>query len=104
MTLTGNGKGGPNTDYLLGLARELAGADGIFALAGDTDGVDGSENNAGAFVTPNTLARATAAGLDIDALLANNDPYRFFAGIGDLLMTGPTFTNVNDLRAVLVTG
>ncbi len=104
VTLTGNGKGGPNTDYLLGLARELAGADGIFALAGDTDGVDGSEDNAGAFVTPNTMARATAAGLDIDALLANNDPYRFFAGIGDLLMTGPTFTNVNDLRAVLVTG
>jgi len=71
-------------------------------LAGDTDGVDGSEDNAGAIITPDTLARAEAAGLDPKAMLADNDPWTFFKGIGDLLMTGPTLTNVNDFRAVLI--
>ncbi len=103
VTLKGNGGGGPNTDYLMGLACELSAAAGIYALAGDTDGIDGSEDNAGAFVTPDTLVRAAEAGLDPAALMADNDPYRFFSGLDDLLMTGPTYTNVNDLRAVLVT-
>ena len=75
---------------------------GIYALAGDTDGVDGSEDNAGALITPDTLARAEAAGLNAKAMLADNDPWTFFKGIGDLLVTGPTLTNVNDFRAVLI--
>ena len=103
ITLKGNGKGGRNTEFLLALAIALEGRPGIYALAGDTDGIDGSENNAGALITPDTLARAEAAGLDAKAMLADNDPYTFFKGIGDLLMTGPTLTNVNDFRAVLIT-
>lgn len=74
----------------------------IYALAGDTDGVDGSEDNAGALIYPDTLARAEKAGINPKAMLANNDPYRFFKGIGDLLETGPTLTNVNDLRAIFI--
>ncbi len=74
----------------------------IYALAGDTDGVDGSEDNAGALIYPDTLARAEDAGLNPKAMLADNDPYTFFKGIGDLLETGPTLTNVNDLRAILI--
>jgi hydroxypyruvate reductase len=102
ITLKGKGKGGRNTEFLLALAIALEGKRGIYALAGDTDGIDGSENNAGALITPDTLARAEAAGIDAKAMLADNDPYTFFKGIGDLLMTGPTLTNVNDFRAVLV--
>jgi hydroxypyruvate reductase len=102
ITLKGKGKGGRNTEFLLALAIALEGRPGIYALAGDTDGIDGSENNAGALITPDTLARAEAAGLDAKAMLADNDPYTFFAGLGDLLMTGPTLTNVNDFRAVLI--
>jgi hydroxypyruvate reductase len=102
ITLKGKGKGGRNTEFLLALAIALDGKPGIYALAGDTDGIDGSENNAGALITPDTLARAEAAGLDAKAMLADNDPYTFFKGIGDLLMTGPTMTNVNDFRAVLI--
>jgi hydroxypyruvate reductase len=75
---------------------------GIHALAADTDGIDGSEDNAGAFLTPETLTRARAAGLDVPALLAANDCYSLFAALGDLVVTGPTRTNVNDFRAVLV--
>ena len=102
ITLKGKGKGGRNTEFLLALAIALEGKRGIYALAGDTDGIDGSENNAGALITPDTLARAEAAGIDAKAMLADNDPYTFFKGIGDLLMTGPTLTNVNDFRAALI--
>lgn len=102
ITLKGNGKGGPNSEFLLSLAIALDGMEHIYALAGDTDGVDGSEDNAGALIYPDTLARAEKAGINPKAMLANNDPYRFFKGIGDLLETGPTLTNVNDLRAILI--
>ena len=102
VTLRGQGRGGRNTEFLLGLALALDGAPGIHALAADTDGIDGSEDNAGALVTPDTLARARAAGLDARARLADNDAWGFFSGLGDLLVTGPTRTNVNDFRAILV--
>ncbi|HYH70639.1 MAG TPA: glycerate kinase [Methyloceanibacter sp.] len=102
ITLKGSGKGGRNSEFLLALAIALQGIPGIYALAGDTDGIDGSEDNAGAILTPDTLARAQKAGLNAKAMLANNDPYSFFKGIGDLLETGPTLTNVNDLRAILI--
>ena len=103
ITLKGKGKGGRNTEFLLALAIALNGMPGIYALAGDTDGVDGSEDNAGALpIYPDTLARAEVAGINAKAMLANNDPWTFFNGIGDLLMTGPTLTNVNDFRAVLI--
>ncbi|MBY0137570.1 glycerate kinase type-2 family protein [Paracoccus yeei] len=96
------GKGGRNTEFLLALAVALDGQPGIHALSGDTDGIDGSEDAAGAIVTPDTLARARAAGLDPRAMLAGHDSYNLFARIGDLVSTGPTLTNVNDFRAVLV--
>ena len=102
VTVTGAGRGGPNTEYALALALALDGAPGIFATACDTDGIDGTEDNAGALVTPDTLARAGEAGEDAAARLAANDGYGFFAGLGDLVMTGPTLTNVNDFRAILV--
>jgi glycerate 2-kinase len=102
ITLKGKGKGGRNTEFLLALAIALDGMKGIYALAGDTDGIDGSEDNAGAVITPDTLLRAERAGLNAKAMLADNDPWTFFKGIGDLLMTGPTLTNVNDFRAVLI--
>jgi glycerate 2-kinase len=102
ITLKGKGKGGRNTEFLLALASALDGMKGIYALAGDTDGIDGSEDNAGAIITPDTLARAEKAGLNANAMLADNDPWTFFNGIGDLLVTGPTLTNVNDFRAVLI--
>jgi hydroxypyruvate reductase len=102
ITLKGKGKGGRNTEFLLALAIALDGLSGIYALAGDTDGIDGSEDNAGAFIYPDTLARADKAGLNAKAMLADNDPYSFFAGLGDLLETGPTLTNVNDFRAILI--
>jgi hydroxypyruvate reductase len=97
------GKGGPNTEYLLGLALALDGAPGISAVAGDTDGADGSEDNAGAFVFADTLARARARGRDGAEALAANDAWTFFRALDDLLVPGPTRTNVNDLRAILVT-
>ena len=102
VTVTGAGRGGPNAEYALALALALDGAPGIFATACDTDGIDGTEDNAGALVTPDTLARAREAGEDAAARLAGNDGYGFFAGLGDLVMTGPTLTNVNDFRAILV--
>lgn len=98
------GRGGRNTEYLLAMAAALKGAQGIHAVACDTDGIDGSEDNAGAVISPQTLARAKAAGLDAGAFLANNDAYTFFSGIGDLVMTGPTLTNVNDFRAMVICG
>ena len=103
VTLRGKGRGGRNAEFLLALTVALEGAAGIYALACDTDGIDGSEDNAGALSAPDSLARAAAAGLDAKAMLADNDGYGFFAGLGDLVVTGPTLTNVNDFRAVLVT-
>ena len=102
VTVTGTGRGGPNAEYALALALALDGAPGVFATACDTDGIDGTEDNAGALVTPDTLARAREAGEDAAARLAANDAYGFFARLGDLVMTGPTLTNVNDFRAILV--
>jgi glycerate 2-kinase len=102
VTVRGNGRGGRNAEFLAGLAVALAGAPRIYALAGDTDGIDGSEDNAGAFVRPDTIARARAAGLDVPALLADNDAYRLFATLGDVIVTGPTLTNVNDFRAIAI--
>jgi hydroxypyruvate reductase len=102
VTVRGSGRGGRNAEFLLALALQLNGAAGISALAADTDGIDGSEDNAGAIVTPDTLARARACGLDASALLADNDGYGFFATLGDLVVTGPTLTNVNDFRAILI--
>jgi hydroxypyruvate reductase len=102
VTVRGSGRGGRNAEFLLALALHLNGAPGISALAADTDGIDGSEDNAGALALPDTLARARAKGLDARAMLADNDGYGFFAGLGDLVITGPTLTNVNDFRAILV--
>lgn len=102
VTVRGKGKGGRNAEFQLGLAIALAGAPGVFALAGDTDGIDGSEDNAGAFVAPDTLARALALGLKPQDFLADNDAYSLFAALGDLVVTGPTRTNVNDFRAILI--
>ena len=102
VTIAGPGRGGRNTEFLLGLAAALDGAEGIWALACDTDGIDGTEGNAGAIVYPESLARAAARGVSIQDALADNDGYGFFAALGDLVVTGPTLTNVNDFRAVLV--
>ncbi|WP_119421739.1 glycerate kinase type-2 family protein [Desertibaculum subflavum] len=102
VTVRGRGRGGRNSEYLLGLTLALSEAVGIHALAADTDGIDGSEDNAGAFAAPDTLARARARGIDPAARLAENDAYGVFAVLGDLLVTGPTRTNVNDFRAILV--
>jgi glycerate 2-kinase len=104
VTVRGKGRGGRNTEFLLALALALNGAPGIHALAADTDGTDGTEDNAGAFIGPDTLARARFKGLDPVALLADNDAWSAFAALDDLLVTGPTFTNVNDFRAILITG
>ncbi len=97
------GRGGRNTEFLLSLALALDGAKHIHAIAGDSDGIDGTEDAAGAVIGPDTLARASAAGLDAAAMLAAHDSYGFFAGLGDLVITGPTLTNVNDIRAILIT-
>ena len=102
VTVRGTGRGGRCTEFLLALAVALDGAPGIRAIAGGTDGMDGTEGNAGALVAPDTLARARSLGLDPRAMLENNDGYGFFAALGDLVVTGPTRTNVNDFRAVLV--
>jgi hydroxypyruvate reductase len=102
VTVRGAGRGGRNVEFLLGLALALDGAPDIFAVAGDTDGVDGLEDIAGAFVTPDTLARAWALGIRPRDSLDANDGHGFFGALGDALVTGPTLTNVNDFRAVLV--
>lgn len=98
----GAGRGGRNTECLLAMALALGAQQGIWALAADTDGIDGTDDAAGAFITPNTLHRARAAGLDPRDFLQRHDSYRFFDALGDLLRTGPTGTNVNDFRAILV--
>src|SRR5271166_4157276 len=96
------GRGGRNTEFLLGLAVALAGAPNIWAIAGDTDGIDSTEDAAGALIAPDMLARAQAAGFDARKSLSAHDRYTFFDGIGDLVRTGPTFTNVIDIRAILI--
>ncbi len=96
------GRGGRAGEFCLGLAQALGGQAGVWALAADTDGIDGVEDNAGALVTPETLARAQSLGLKVSDHLARNDAYGYFEALGDLVFTGPTHTNVNDFRAVLV--
>jgi glycerate 2-kinase len=102
VTIKGVGRGGRNGEYALALAVALDGAKGIAAIAGDTDGIDGSEENAGAIIRDDTLARARALGFDAQVFLTHNDSYGFFARLGDLLVTGPTRTNVNDIRAIVI--
>lgn len=98
----GSGPAGRNTEFLLGFAIAIAGRDGIWAMAGDTDGIDGTEDAAGAVVTPDTLTRAEAASLSAKSHLAAHDSYTFFDAIGSLVKTGPTLTNVNDFRAIFI--
>jgi glycerate 2-kinase len=106
VTVRGPGRGGRNSEFLLALAAALAtnsdGARGIAALACDTDGIDGTEDNAGAIVYPDTIARAATRGIALNEALAHNDGYGFFAALGDLVVTGPTLNNVNDFRAILI--
>jgi len=102
VTVRGKGRGGRNAEFLLSLAASLNGAADIYALACDTDGIDGSEDNAGAIYQPDSIARAAKLGLNPKAMLENNDGYGFFSGVGDLIVSGPTRTNVNDFRAILI--
>ena len=102
VTVRGGGRGGRNAEFLLGLVLALAGHRRIHAIACDTDGIDGTQDNAGALLLPDTAARAAAAGIDLRARLAENDAYSVFEALGDLVITGPTRTNVNDFRAILV--
>ncbi|HEX7328746.1 MAG TPA: glycerate kinase [Casimicrobiaceae bacterium] len=102
VTVRGNGRGGRNVEFLLALGVALDGHPGIHALAGDTDGVDGQEEIAGAYLAPDTLARAFAAGMRPRERLDNNDGHGFFGALGDSVVTGPTLTNVNDFRAILI--
>ena len=96
------GRGGRNTEFLLGFALATAGETGVWAIAGDSDGIDGTEDAAGAIVTPDTLSRGRAAGLDARGYLSAHDSYTYFHRLGDLILTGPTLTNVNDIRAILI--
>ena len=102
VTLRAKGKGGRNSEFLLAFAIGIGGVQGIHALAADTDGIDGSENNAGAFADGTTVARMRATGVDAKAMLAGNNAWTAFAAVDDLFVPGPTGTNVNDLRAILV--
>ncbi len=102
VTLKGSGKGGRNSEFLLSFAARIAGSQAISALAADTDGIDGSEDNAGAFADGETVARLAAAGLDVNACLSDNDAWTAFDAIGGLFAPGPTGTNVNDFRAILI--
>lgn len=102
VTVKGNGRGGRNAEFALALCVALEGLPKVYCLSADTDGIDGSEDNAGVVVTPDTLTRAQQQGLDAKAYLANNDGYSFFDQLDSLVMTGPTFTNVNDFRAILI--
>jgi len=104
VTVRGNGRGGRNVEFLLSLAIALEGHARIHALAGDTDGVDGQEEIAGAWIGPDSLARAASLGLRPKDMLANNDGHGFFGALGDSVITGPTLTNVNDFRAILIEG
>lgn len=102
VIVRGSGRGGRNSEYMLAMAEALNGADGIFAMACDTDGIDGTEDNAGAIITPNTLQRARNVEQSPEKALKNNDSYGFFDEIGDLVVSGPTYTNVNDFRVILI--
>jgi hydroxypyruvate reductase len=102
VTVRGNGRGGRNAELLLALAVALDGMSGVWALAADTDGVDGTEDNAGCMLDPQSLQRAAAAGLRPKEMLRDNDGYGFFSAVDGLVKTGPTLTNVNDFRAILV--
>jgi glycerate 2-kinase len=104
VTVRGQGRGGRNVEFLLSMAVALADQPGVWALAGDTDGVDGAEEVAGAIVTPDTTARAWARGIRPVDRLMDNDGHGFFEALGDQVITGPTKTNVNDFRAVMVLG
>jgi hydroxypyruvate reductase len=104
VTLRGDGRGGRNVEFLLSLALALKGQPGVYAVAGDTDGVDGVEEIAGARLTPLTLERAWRLGINPNESLANNDGHGFFGALKDALITGPTLTNVNDFRAILIEG
>ncbi|MBK7658309.1 MAG: glycerate kinase [Betaproteobacteria bacterium] len=102
VTIRGGGKGGRCSEFLLSLAIDLDGLPGTWALAADTDGIDGAETNAGAIATPDTIERARALGMEPKSRLADNDGFGFFSPLGDLVNTGPTLTNVNDFRVILV--
>lgn len=102
VTVRGSGRGGRNVEFLLSLALALGDTPGVYALAGDTDGVDGAEEVAGAICSPDTLARAWALGMNPRRYLDNNDAHAFFQALGDGVVTGPTLTNVNDFRAILI--
>ncbi len=102
VTVRGQGRGGRNVEFLLSLGVALNGQSRIHALAGDTDGVDGQEEIAGALLTPDSLSRAWAAGLKPRERLADNDGHGFFEALGDSVVTGPTLTNVNDFRAIFI--
>ena len=102
VTVTGGGRGGPNAEYALALALALDGHAYIWAMACDTDGIDGTEDNAGALIAPDTLARAASLGESAIQRLRDNDAYGFFQALGDLVMSGPTMTNVNDFRAIFI--
>jgi len=102
VTVKGSGRGGPNTEFTLSLLQELRGQDGIWAIACDTDGIDGTEDNAGAFISPESFKKSEKLGLDPSDYLSNNDSYSFFHELGDLISPGPTMTNVSDFRAILV--
>ena len=102
VTVTGGGRGGPNAEYALALALALDGRADIWAMACDTDGIDGTEDNAGALIAPDNLARAAALGESAIQRLSDNDAYGYFQALGDLVMSGPTMTNVNDFRAILI--
>ena len=102
VTVRGTGRGGRNAEFLLSLAVALDGHANIYAIACDTDGIDGSEDNAGAVLAPDSLARATKFGVSAKKLLENNNAYEFFSTLDDLIVSGPTRTNVNDFRAILI--
>ncbi len=102
MTVRGSGRGGRNVEFLLALGVALGRENGVHALAADTDGVDGLEEIAGAVLTPDSLTRAWALGINPVAALDDNDGHGFFGALGDQVVTGPTLTNVNDFRAILV--
>lgn len=102
VTVKGNGRGGRNAEFLLSLAIALNGQAGVYAIACDTDGIDGSENNAGAVYAPDSVSRAESLGINPRKMLENNDGYGFFNALDDLIVTGPSRTNVNDFRAILI--
>ena len=104
VTIKCSGRGGRNVEFLLALGVALDGLAGVHAIAGDTDGVDGAEEIAGAVLTPDTLARAWALGINPRTSLDNNDGHGFFQALGDSVITGPTLTNVNDFRAIVIDG